>query len=65
MNELHELHEQIVETMKQMEADAEATEEFKDGAYNIMYLVESFIKKKLEEYIENAVKQYEDSKAKA
>lgn len=65
MNELHELHEQIVETMKQMEADVEATQEFKDGAYNIMYLVESFIKKKLEEYIENAVKQYENSKAKA
>lgn len=65
MNELHELHNEILRVMAEMEKDQEATQEFKDGAYNIMYLVESFIKKKLEEYIENAVKQYEDSKAKA
>lgn len=63
MNELHELHERIVMIMKNMEADPEATEEFKDGAYNIMYAVESFIKEKLEDYISKAVKQYEDSKA--
>lgn len=65
MNELHELHALIVETMKNMEEDDTATMEYKDGAYNIMYLVENFIKQKLEDYIEKAMKQYEDSKAKA
>lgn len=65
MNELHELNALIVETMKNLEADETVTMEFKDGAYNIMFLVESFIKQKLEDYIERAVKRYEDSKAKA
>ena len=65
MNELHEVHALIVEIMQKMEADPEVTEEFKDGAYNIMYAVESFIKEKLEDYINKAVKQYEDSQAKA
>ena len=65
MNELHELHIKIMEALKDMEKDETVTEEFRDGAYNVMYLVESFIKEKLEAYIEKAVKQYEDSQAKA
>lgn len=65
MNELHELNALIVETMKNLEADDTVTMEFKDGAYNIMFMVESFIKQKLEDYIERCMKQYEDSKAKA
>lgn len=65
MNELHELHMKIMEALKEMENDQTVTEEFRDGAYNVMYLVESFIKEKLEAYINAAVKQYEDSQAKA
>lgn len=65
MNELHELHMKIMEALKEMENDPTVTEEFRDGAYNVMYLVESFIKEKLEAYINAAVKQYEDSQAKA
>ena len=65
MNELHELHMKIMEALKEMENDPTVTEEFRDGAYNVMYLVESFIKDKLEAYINAAVKQYEDSQAKA
>ena len=65
MNELYELNALIVETMKNLEEDDTVTMEFKDGAYNIMFLVESFIKQKLEDYIEKAMRQYEDSKAKA
>ena len=65
MNELHELHMKIMEALKEMENDQTVTEEFRDGAYNVMYLVESFIKDKLEAYINAAVKQYEDSQAKA
>lgn len=65
MNELHELHMKIMEALKEMEKDQTVTEEFRDGAYNVMYLVESFIKEKLEAYIDAAVKQYEDSQAKA
>ena len=65
MNELHELHMKIMEALKEMENDQSVTEEFRDGAYNVMYLVESFIKEKLEAYINAAVKQYEDSQAKA
>ena len=65
MNELHELHALIVETIKNLEEDQTVTMEFKDGAYNIMYLVENFIKQKLEDYIGKAMRQYEDSKAKA
>ena len=65
MNELHELHMKIMETMGEMEKDETVTEEFKDGAYNIMYLVESFIKAKLEDYINNSIGQYENSKAKS
>lgn len=65
MNELHELHMKIMEALKEMENDQTVTEEFRDGAYNVMYLVESFIKDKLEAYINAAVKQYEDTQAKA
>ena len=65
MNELHELHIKIMEALKEMENDPTVTEESRDGAYNVMYLVESFIKEKLEAYINAAVKQYEDSQAKA
>lgn len=65
MNELHELHMKIMEALKEMEKDETVTEEFRDGAYNVMYLVESFIKDKLEAYINAAVKKYEDSQAKA
>ena len=65
MNELHELHMKIMEALKEMKNDQSVTEEFRDGAYNVMYLVENFIKDKLEAYINAAVKQYEDSQAKA
>lgn len=65
MNELHELHLKIMEALKEMEKDQTVTEEFRDGAYNVMYLVESYIKERLEDYINKAVKQYEDSQAKA
>ena len=54
----------VKETIE-MENDQSVTEEFRDGAYNVMYLVENFIKDKLEAYINAAVKQYEDSQAKA
>ena len=65
MNELHELHMKIMEALKEMENDQSVTEEFRDGAYNVMYLVESFIKEKLEAYIDAAIRQYEDTQAKA
>ena len=65
MNELHELHELIVKTMNEMEENDSISEEYKNGSYNTMYMVEEFIKQKLEEYIERSVNRYEDSKTKA
>lgn len=64
MTELHELLMRLMKHMTNVEK-YEHSEDYKDGVYSTIYIVEMFIKEKLEAYINAAVKQYEDSQAKA
>lgn len=56
MNELHELHMRLMKHMAEIEKD-EHSEDYIDGAYNTIFIVEMFIKQKLEEYLKNAEMQ--------
>lgn len=56
MNELHELHMRLMKHMAEIEKD-EHSEDYKDGTYSTIFIVEMFIKEKLEEYLKNAEMQ--------
>ena len=56
MNELHELHMELMRMMKEAEEHSGYSEDYKNGMYFTILKTEQFIKAKLEEYIEGSKK---------